>query len=427
MSEEEVSHMSEMLHQKLEKFKHEPFVVSMDRNDPNSPLYSITSFKNLRLKEQLLKALYKMDYHMPSKIQEAALPLLLVEPPINMIAQSQSGTGKTATFVLAMLSRIMPQNKWPQSLCLAPTYELALQIGQVVEKLAEFLPEIRVKYAVRGEVLSRGEKIEEQIIVGTPGKMLDWVVKYRAIDLSKIICFILDEADVMITQQGHQEQSIRLYKELEKVNTHCQSLLFSATFDENVRLFADSMVKDAINITLRRNEQTLSNIKQFYVKCANREEKYQVLMDIYGGLTIASAIIFCYTRKSAEWIADRMKERGHEVVVLHGDLSIEERAWTIRQFKDNVYKVLVTTNVCARGIDVTQVSMVVNYDPPVTFTENPEPDFKTYLHRIGRAGRFGKAGIAINLIQFNLLLFVAGTTIHPLDTKDLEQLEALGN
>ncbi|VDO63082.1 unnamed protein product [Onchocerca flexuosa] len=132
--------------------------------------------------------------------------------PMNLIAQAQSGTGKTATFVLTMLSRVVPSNKWPQCLCLAPTYELAMQIGQVVQKMSEFLPEIKIRYAVKGERMSRGEKIEEQIIIGTPGKMLDWVMKLRVIDPSKIICLVLDEADVMISQQGHQDQSIRLHK-----------------------------------------------------------------------------------------------------------------------------------------------------------------------------------------------------------------------
>ncbi|OZC11772.1 DEAD/DEAH box helicase [Onchocerca flexuosa] len=421
MPNEEISLLNKILHKKLENLQNGNLEISQARSDPNSPLYSVTSFQSLRLKDELLKALDKMSFYMPSKIQEAALPLLLVEPPMNLIAQAQSGTGKTATFVLTMLSRVVPSNKWPQCLCLAPTYELAMQIGQVVQKMSEFLPEIKIRYAVKGERMSRGEKIEEQIIIGTPGKMLDWVMKLRVIDPSKIICLVLDEADVMISQQGHQDQSIRLHKyfffnfffiflffcnELERSGAKYQSLLFSATYDESVRSFADSIIKDAVNITLRRDEQTLKNIKQYYVKCANREEKYEAVMNLYGGLTIASAIIFCYTRKSAEWLAARMGQRGHDVTVLHGEMTIEDRARTIQQFKDSVYKVLITTNVCARGIDVSQVSVVINYDPPVTYTDNPQPDYETYIHRIGRTGRFGKAGIAINLVSDDFSLNV---------------------
>ncbi|VIO93371.1 DEAD/DEAH box helicase family protein [Brugia malayi] len=432
MPNDEISLLNKILHKKLENLQNGSLEISQARSDPNSPLYSVTSFQNLRLKDELLKALDKMSFYMPSKIQEAALPLLLVEPPMNLIAQAQSGTGKTATFVLTMLSRVVPSNKWPQCLCLAPTYELAMQIGQVVKKMSEFLPEIEIRYAVKGEQMSRGEKIEEQIIIGTPGKMLDWVTKLKVIDPSKIICLVLDEADVMISQQGHQDQSIRLHNELERSGAKYQSLLFSATYDESVRSFADYIIKDAVNITLRRDEQTLKNIKQYYVKCANREEKYEAVMNLYGGLTIASAIIFCYTRKSAEWLAARMSQRGHDVTVLHGEMTIEDRARTIQQFKDSIYKVLITTNVCARGIDVSQVSVVINYDPPVTFADNPQPDYETYIHRIGRTGRFGKAGIAINLVSDDFSLSVIqrigdyfGVAIESLDASDMDQLEAI--
>ncbi|EJW74827.1 hypothetical protein WUBG_14266 [Wuchereria bancrofti] len=155
-------------------------------------------------------------------------------------------------------------------------------------------------------------------------------------------------------------------------------------------------------------------------------------MNLYGGLTIASAIIFCYTRKSAEWLAARMSQRGHDVTVLHGEMTIENRARTIQQFKDSIYKVLITTNVCARGIDVSQVSVVINYDPPVTFADNPQPDYETYIHRIGRTGRFGKAGIAINLVSDDFSLSVIqrigdyfGVAIESLDASDMDQLEAI--
>uniref|UniRef100_A0A915PKP5 Helicase C-terminal domain-containing protein n=1 Tax=Setaria digitata TaxID=48799 RepID=A0A915PKP5_9BILA len=138
------------------------------------------------------------------------------------------------------------------------------------------------------------------------------------------------------------------------------------------------------------------------------------------------------TRKSAEWLAARMGQRGHDVTVLHGEMTIEDRARTIQQFKDSVYKVLITTNVCARGIDVSQVSVVINYDPPVTYTDNPQPDYETYIHRIGRTGRFGKAGIAINLVSDDFSMSVIqrigeyfGVAIEPLDARDMDQLEAI--
>ncbi|MFH4981023.1 hypothetical protein AB6A40_007732 [Gnathostoma spinigerum] len=292
MTAEDISILNKILHKKLETLEQANVQVSIQQSDPTSPLYSAGTFDNLRLKDELLKALNKMGFKLPSKIQEAALPVLLVEPPQNMIAQSQSGTGKTAAFVLTMLSRVVPENHWPQCLCLAPTYELAMQIGKVVETMGEFMPDVHVKYAVKGE--RDPGPITEQIVIGTPGKMLDWVVKMKLIDASKIICMVFDEADVLISQQGHQDQSIRLQCELERSGARYQSLLFSATYDDAVFAFAESIIKDPVVISLRREEQALSNIKQYYVRCCSREEKYQAVMNLYSGITIASAIIFCY-------------------------------------------------------------------------------------------------------------------------------------
>uniref|UniRef100_A0A673V5S4 RNA helicase n=1 Tax=Suricata suricatta TaxID=37032 RepID=A0A673V5S4_SURSU len=184
--------------------------VEVLQRDPNSPLYSVKSFEELRLKPQLLQGVYAMGFNRPSKIQENALPLMLAEPPQNLIAQSQSGTGKTAAFVLAMLSQVEPANRYPQCLCLSPTYELALQTGKVIEQMGKFYPELKLAYAVRGNKLERGQKISEHIVIGTPGTVLDWCAKLKFIDPKKIKVFVLDEADVMIATQGHQDQSIRI-------------------------------------------------------------------------------------------------------------------------------------------------------------------------------------------------------------------------
>lgn len=153
-----------------------------------------------------------MGFNAPSKIQETALPTLLADPPQNMIAQSQSGTGKTAAFVLAMLSRVDTSKDYPQVLCLSPTYELAIQTGEVAAKMAQFCPEIKLRFAVRGEEIARNAKITDHIIIGTPGKILDWALKFRVFDVKKIRVFVLDEADVMIATQGHQDQCIRIHK-----------------------------------------------------------------------------------------------------------------------------------------------------------------------------------------------------------------------
>uniref|UniRef100_A0A3B3CHI2 RNA helicase n=1 Tax=Oryzias melastigma TaxID=30732 RepID=A0A3B3CHI2_ORYME len=368
--------------------------VEVIQSDPTSPLFSVKTFEELRLKTELLKGVYSMGFNRPSKIQETALPLLLAHPPGNLVAQSQSGTGKTAAFSLAMLSIVDPSNKWTQCLCIAPTYELALQIGQVIEHMGQFCPDVKVAYAIRGNRVERGVKLQEQIVIGTPGTLLDWCTKYKVIDLKKISMFVLDEADVMIDTQGFRDQSIRIQRALRK---DCQMLLFSATFEDSLWDFAERVIPDANVIRLKREEQTLDNIKQFHVLCNNKEEKLEALYNLYGTLTIAQAIIFCRTRATASWLSAILKQEGHQVALLSGDLTVEQRAAVIERFRNGKEKVLVTTNVCSRGIDVEQVSIVVNFDLPVDMEGNADHD--TYLHRIGRSGRFGKRGFAVNMVE----------------------------
>uniref|UniRef100_A0A5F9CQ31 RNA helicase n=1 Tax=Oryctolagus cuniculus TaxID=9986 RepID=A0A5F9CQ31_RABIT len=372
--------------------------VEVLQRDPNSPLYSVKSFEELRL-------------------------------PQNLIAQSQSGTGKTAAFVLAMLSQVEPANKYPQCLCLSPTYELALQTGKVIEQMGRFYPELKLAYAVRGNKLERGQKISEQIVIGTPGTVLDWCSKLKFIDPKKIKVFVLDEADVMIATQGHQDQSIRIQRMLPR---NCQMLLFSATFEDSVWKFAQKVVPDPNIIKLKREEETLDTIKQYYVLCNNRDEKFQALCNLYGAITIAQAMIFCHTRKTASWLAAELSKEGHQVALLSGEMVVEQRAAVIERFREGKEKVLVTTNVCARGIDVEQVSVVINFDLPVDKDGNP--DNETYLHRIGRTGRFGKRGLAVNMVDskhsMNILNRIQehfNKKIERLDTDDLDEIEKIAN
>ncbi|XP_011832172.1 PREDICTED: ATP-dependent RNA helicase DDX19B-like isoform X3 [Mandrillus leucophaeus] len=369
--------------------------VEVLQRDPNSPLYSVKSFEELRL-------------------------------PQNLIAQSQSGTGKTAAFVLAMLSQVEPANKYPQCLCLSPTYELALQTGKVIEQMGKFYPELKLAYAVRG---NKCEYVNVQIVIGTPGTVLDWCSKLKFIDPKKIKVFVLDEADVMIATQGHQDQSIRIQRMLPR---NCQMLLFSATFEDSVWKFAQKVVPDPNIIKLKREEETLDTIKQYYVLCSSRDEKFQALCNLYGAITIAQAMIFCHTRKTASWLAAELSKEGHQVALLSGEMMVEQRAAVIERFREGKEKVLVTTNVCARGIDVEQVSVVINFDLPVDKDGNP--DNETYLHRIGRTGRFGKRGLAVNMVDskhsMNILNRIQehfNKKIERLDTDDLDEIEKIAN
>ena len=328
--------------------------LEIQRRDPNCPLHSVKSFEELNLQPNLLKGVYAMGFNAPSKIQETALPTLLADPPQNMIAQSQSGTGKTAAFVLAMLSRVNNNLKHPQVLCLSPTFELALQIGEVASKMSQFCPDLAIRFAVRGEEVERGNKIYEHIIIGTPGKVLDWSIKFKFFDLKKITVFALDEADVMIATQGHQDQSIRIHKNL---SPDCQMLLFSATYDQKVMDFAENIVTNPVTIKLRREEESVDNIKQYYVNCDTPEAKYRSIANIYGVITIGQAIIFCHTRKTASWLVEKMKAEGHAVALLSGELSIEQRMSVLDRYRDGLEKILITTNVLSRGIDIEQVGL----------------------------------------------------------------------
>jgi len=278
--------------------------------------------------------------------------------------------------------------------CLSPTYELALQTGEVASKMSQFAPELSIRYAVRGETMPKGSRLSDHIIIGTPGKVLDWGLKFRFFDLLKIRVFVLDEADVMIDTQGYQDQSIRIWKGL---SPDCQMLLFSATYDKDVMNFAENIIKDPVIIRLKREEESLDNIGQYWAQCETPEAKYTAIDNLYGVITIGQAIIFCQTRKTASWLATKLVKDGHAVAMLSGELSIEERIMVLDRFREGNEKILITTNVMARGIDVEAVTIVVNYDLPVDI--NGKADCETYLHRIGRTGRFGKRGLAINLID----------------------------
>ena len=176
------------------------------RKNPNSPLYSVKTFEELRIPDQLLKGLYSMGFQRPSRIQETILPLLMASPHHNTIAQSQSGTGKTAAFLISSLKRVDPSANYPQVLILSPTLELAMQTADVARKMCQFTG-ITVRHVTKGEMRPNSSLVEH-VLVGTPGKIVDWLIRFKAIDTEKIKVFILDEADIMIDLQGHREQSL---------------------------------------------------------------------------------------------------------------------------------------------------------------------------------------------------------------------------
>lgn len=402
--------------------------VEILRADPKNPLHSVKSFEALDLRKELLQGIYEMGFRLPSKIQEVSLPTLLAEPPMNMIAQSQSGTGKTAAFSLAMLSRIDPSKKCTQGLILSPTMELALQTVECVRMMGKYCTDITIRSAVKGDMVPRGQRVTEHIVIGTPGKVVDWVAKYRCLDLRTCKVFVLDEADVMIATQGHQDQSVRIHKQLPE---SCQMMLFSATYDDEVVKFAHAIITNPVTLRLRREEETLENIRQMYVECNSEEEKYQAISNIFS-IPVGSAMFFCHTKANAVWLANRLKEDGNQVALLTGDLTPDERVQVLLRFREGAERVLICTNVLARGIDVDSVNLVVNYDLPRLYGTS-RADCDTYLHRIGRTGRFGKTGNAINIVDgredLRLLREIEqhfNNKIIKLDYSNIEEIEKLG-
>lgn len=210
-------------------------------------------------------------------------------------------------------------------------------------------------------------------------------------------------------------------------------MLFSATYTTEVMEFAEKLIPDATVFRLTRDEESLDNIKQFYVLCKSEEDKYRAIANIYGTITIGQAMIFCHTRKTANWLSTRLVQDGHSVGLLSGELTIEQRLDVLTRFRNGNEKILITTNVMARGIDIDQVTLVVNYDLPIDVI-NKRVDCETYLHRIGRTGRFGKPGIAINLIDSersmeNLKTIEAhfGKAVKLIDTENVSELEEIEN
>ncbi|KAJ9141714.1 ATP-dependent RNA helicase-like protein [Pleurostoma richardsiae] len=379
----------------LQESHYEVEVKLSDLQDTDNPLHSAASFEQLGLHPSILQGLLAMNFKKPSKVQERALPLLLADPPRNMIAQSQSGTGKTAAFVITILSRVdfsMPTQ--PQALVLAPTRELARQIQSVIKQMGQFREELVVEAAVPGAV-SRETGVKAAVVTGTPGTVMD-LIRRRQFDVSKLKILVIDEADNMLDQQGMGEQCMRVKNMLPK---NIQILLFSATFPEHVNKYAERFAPNANAMKLRQQELTVRGISQMYMDCPSAADKYDILVKLYGLMTIGSSVIFVKTRESATEIEKRMVADGHKVSALHGAFEGSERDRLLDDFRNGRTKVLITTNVLARGIDVSSVSMVINYDIPMKGPGDAEPDPETYLHRIGRTGRFGRVGVSISFVS----------------------------
>lgn len=339
-----------------------------------------------------------MRFEKPSQIQATTLPLILQGS--NLIAQAQSGAGKTIAFVIGILTKVNPSHNCLQALCLTPTRELVWQIiNDAIKPLSTRLPAVRVEEALPTNEVARGSVTNSHIVVGTPGTVKKWIVNHY-LPLQHVSIFVLDEADTMVDQRalGTDTMIVR-----QKLPATTQILMFSATYTEEIMRFAHKVNPNAYVVTPRSKEElvldVIFQVKMDVNKCAGG--KLQVLKDIYDFMTVQQSIVFVERKVEADRVATMMRSGGFEVSVLHGDLQGSQRDQVMNEFRSGHTKVLITTNALARGVDVPAVAVVVNYDLPVRRigTTKAEPDESTYLHRIGRCGRFGRRGTAINFLQ----------------------------
>ena len=337
------------------------------------------------LKAELLRGIYAYGFERPSAIQQRAI--VPVVKGHDVIAQAQSGTGKTATFSISILQQLDMSIKGTQALILAPTRELAQQIQKVVIALGDYM-NIECHACVGGTAVREDmAKLQEgvHVVVGTPGRVFD-MINRRALRTDNIKLFCLDEADEMLSR-GFKDQ---IYEVFQLLPQDTQVVLLSATMPADVLEVTKKFMRDPVRILVKRDELTLEGIKQFYIAVEKEEWKLDTLCDLYETVTITQAVIFCNTRRKVDWLTEKMHSREFTVSAMHGDMEQKQREVLMKEFRSGSSRVLITTDLLARGIDVQQVSLVINYDLP-TNREN-------YIHRIGRGGRFGRKGVAINFV-----------------------------
>lgn len=353
-------------------------------------------------------------FEKPSAIQQRAI--LPVISGRDVIAQAQSGTGKTATFSISSLQAVDSKLRETQVLILSPTHELALQIQKVIYSLGDFM-QLEVHACIGGKNVGEDmKKLESgvQIVSGTPGRVYD-MIRRRSLRTKNIKMLVLDEADEMLGR-GFKEQIYDIYRYLPPTT---QVVLVSATLAPDVLEMTRKFMTDPVSILVKRDELTLEGIKQFFIAVEKEDWKFDTLCDLYDTLTITQAVIFCNTRKKVEWLADKMRKANFAVVAMHGEMPQSERDAIMKAFRSGESRVLITTDVWARGIDVSQVSLVINYDLPIhretylhrytrtsslpslvcSFVLIPQISSSTVLCRIGRSGRYGRKGVAINFVR----------------------------
>jgi ATP-dependent RNA helicase DeaD len=342
-------------------------------------------FELLGLTRKTLKGIQEAGYESPTPVQGQAIPILM--SGADLIAEAQTGTGKTAAFALPILERLQPGKKSPQALILCPTRELALQVSEAIYGLGR-TPEARVLPVYGGQPIERQLRALRDgvsIVVGTPGRLLDHI-RRKTLKLDGVSMVVVDEADEMLAM-GFIDDVQLIFDQLP---ANRQIALFSATMPRPIVQLAGKYLRNAQKVTIASKPHTIPQIRQSYYE-VSRPQKVDALTRILDMETPGPTIIFCNTKREVDMLSDHLRGRGYQADTLHGDLTQPGRDKVMRRFREGQVDILVATDVAARGLDIKSVTHVVNYDVPW--------DAESYTHRIGRTGRAGREGDAITLVS----------------------------
>jgi translation initiation factor 4A len=358
-----------------------------DEDEIYDSSYEINNWDDLDNDPNILRGIYSYGFERPSPIQKKAIrPIIMGK---DVIAQAQSGTGKTAAFGIGALSIVNVLDNFTQVLILSPTKELAKQTANVLEQIGSMMSGLRIQTIYGGspyeEFNNFNDKNTPHIICGCPGRVYDLMRRDR-ITSKKIKLIILDEADEMLSS-GFKEQ---VYNIFQHFNNDIQVALFSATLPNSIYPIINKIMRNPVKICVKAEQLTLEGISQYFVAVDDDRQKYDTLKHIYQYVSVSQCIIYCNSIKRVADLYDAMKEDNFPVCRIHSNMDRNERDVAFKEFKNGKSRVLISSNVTARGIDIQQVSIVINFDIP--------KDIHTYLHRIGRSGRWGRKGVGINFI-----------------------------
>lgn len=339
------------------------------------------------LNSQLMRGIYGYGFEKPSPIQQKSI--LSIIDGRDVIAQAQSGSGKTGAFATGVLNRMRLDVKQPQALIIAPTRELAKQIHDVVKDLGSQMTGLNVQLLIGGT--STEDDVTDlkangpQVLIGCPGRVHDILRRQPAVGRGMQM-LVLDEADEMLSA-GFNEQIYNIFQQL---NANVQVCLFSATMPPELHSLSDKFMRDPVRILVKSEMLTLEGISQFHVALETDHDKYATLKDLFTRISVSQCIIYCNSIRRVSDLAEAMMNDGFPVCCIHSGMEKDVRDKAYQEFRSGAHRVLISSNVTARGIDIQQVSTVINFDMP--------RDVHTYLHRIGRSGRWGRKGSGVNFV-----------------------------